>query len=63
MSNKVYRASMTYTYKVESETELTEWDIEEIILSLWQGGESTDKDGNKIWVEQKTTEFDTYEDN
>jgi hypothetical protein len=54
---------MTYTYKVESETELTEWDIEEIILSLSESGESTDADGNKIWVELKTTEFDTYEDN
>ena len=57
MAERVYWADLTYSYKVGSDQPLTEQDIEEIVLALWEGGESTDTDGNTVWVKLETTEF------
>lgn len=58
----VYWADLTYTYKIYSNQPLTAEEMEERVLELWQGGESTDADGNTVHITLKTTEFDYHED-
>jgi hypothetical protein len=57
-----YWADLTYTYKIYSNQPLTAEEMEERVLELWGGGETTDTDGNTVHIKLKTTEFDCHKD-
>ena len=58
MSKHHYIATMASIYRITSDTELTEAELEEIVLDLDLGGSTTDIDGNEVDVELHNTTFE-----
>jgi len=58
MPRHEYTATMASVYRITSDTELSNDELEEIVLDLDLGGTTLDEKGNEVDVELYNTTFD-----